>query len=71
MCVGVLPACISMSHMYAMPTEVRKGYQIPRKWSYRQLRDIYGFRNQTLIPFEEQPELLPVGPYLQSLSGIF
>lgn len=29
MCVGILPACMSVRYMYAVPSEARRGHQIP------------------------------------------
>lgn len=37
MCPGVLFAYMSVHHMHTVPSETRKGYQIPRNWSYRWL----------------------------------
>lgn len=37
MCVAVLPVCLSVHHMQALPVEVRRGCQVPRDWSYSQL----------------------------------
>lgn len=36
-CVGVLPVCMSLYHVCAVPIEATKGCQIPQHWSYRWL----------------------------------
>lgn len=33
----VLSACMSVFHLCAVPERARRGYQIPRNWSYGQL----------------------------------
>lgn len=35
MCSGVLPACMSMHHMHAVPIEARRGHRIAWNWSCR------------------------------------
>ena len=36
--MGVLPACVSVQHLYTMSSETRTGRLIFWKWHYRQLR---------------------------------
>ena len=45
MCKGVLPACMSMYYMLAMPAQAKKGYWVPWNWSYRQLSQHAGAEN--------------------------
>lgn len=35
MCIGVLPAYMSVHLVYALPVEARRRTQIPRDWSYK------------------------------------
>lgn len=35
--MDVVPACVAMYHMNAVPEEDRRGHCIPWAWSYRQL----------------------------------
>lgn len=41
MCVGVLPACISVHHVHSLPTEARIRHRISKYWNYRQVVSHY------------------------------
>lgn len=50
MCMAVLPACMYVHHVHAVPTEARRGCKIPWTWSYS-----FGCWESNLGPLEEQP----------------
>jgi hypothetical protein len=54
MCKGILPLCMSVHHVHAVPAEARRGHQIP--WN--------GVTRGCELPsgsLEEQPVLLRTG----------
>jgi hypothetical protein len=69
-------ACVHANHMYAVPTEARRGRQNPRNWSYRELWASMKCWGLNLGLLEEHHVLLNHGtispaPYLNSYSFIY
>lgn len=65
-CFSVI-LCMSVNHMYAAPTETRRGYQILRNWSYRWLWDPIWVLGSNAGPVQEQQVLLITEPSLWPL----
>ena len=59
-------ACLGVYHMHAMPMEAKREYQIPGTCYKKLWASQHGCCEQDPGPLQEQQELLPTGPALQS-----
>lgn len=58
MCVGILPACMSVHYMYAVPSEARRGHQIPLE-PYRCWESNQGPLGNQIVFLTTKPHSVP------------
>lgn len=56
MCKGVLPACVSIYYMPAVPVKAKRGHRIPRNWNERWLWAAHG--DQTWVLWKSKQQVL-------------